>query len=324
MNISDIPEIDVRAKLATLEGQDVKDPSTWDVRRRVLDRHANGKALTGIKLPWHKTHHQVRLRPGEVSVWAGFNAHNKSTLLSQCAAWAGLETKVAIASFEMELEDTYALMANQVAGSPAPPSRWVNDFLSWCQNRIYIYDVLDSVTSGRLLSAVDHMAGTLDCGLIVVDSLMMVRDVVDDMERERQFLSTLAALAKHYKVHIALAHHMRKPHSGDESYVPNKFDLRGSGGIADIAATIFICWNNKARKKLQDKHDNHIPLTAQERDRWDTEKDKPDQLLIVAKQRHGAYEGATGLWAHPSRQFLAKPAVSPLHIEIPRVAEGTK
>lgn len=319
MSLRDIPEIDMRAKLAMLEAQDVKDPSPWEVRKRILDRHANGKAMTGLTLPWGKTHGQVRLRPGEVSVWAGFNAHNKSTLLSQVGVWAAQEARVAVASFEMELEDTYNLMARQAAGGVNPDPRWVNDFLTWCQDRIYVYDMLDSVPAQRVLSAVDYMAETLKCGVVVIDSLMMVRGVVDDMEREREFVSMLAALAKHYKIHIALAHHMRKPQHGDESYIPNKFDLRGSGGIADIAHTIFICWNNKARKQIKDKLDSGIPLTSEEGLRWEREEKRPDQLLIVAKQRHAEFEGPIALWQHPSRQFIARERDHAAHIDIPRL-----
>lgn len=52
----------------------------------------------------------------------------------------------------------------------------------------------------RVLSAVDYMADTLGCKLVMLDSLMMVRGVVDDIEREREFLSILAGLAKYYKI----------------------------------------------------------------------------------------------------------------------------
>ena len=315
----EIPDIDVREKLALLEGADIKDPGQWDVRKRILDRHISGKEMNGLRLPWIKTHDQVRLRSGEVSVWAGFNAHNKTTIMSQVAVWASREVPVGIVSLEMELEDTYNLMARQAAGGEYPDNRWMNDFLTWCQERIYVYDVLDSVPARRVLSAVDYMADTLGCKLVMLDSLMMVRGVVDDIDREREFLSILAGLAKYYKIHIALAHHMRKPQHGDESYIPNKFDLRGSGGIADIAHTIFIAWSNKARKAIQKKLQEQLPLNQEEMIRWEREEKRPDQLLIVAKQRHGEFEGATGLWQHPSRQFIAKPGVSPMHIEIPRM-----
>lgn len=311
---------DVRKKLAALEGQDIYTLAEWEQRQRVLERAKNGKALTGIKLPWGKTHDKVRLRPGEVSVWAGFNAHNKSTLLAQVAAWAAQETRVGVASFEMEMEDTAVLMAQIVGGTQVPDIRWVNDFCEWTKDRVYIYDRLDSIPPEQVLSGIDYMADDLGCGLIVLDSLMMISGVVDDMERERAFLQTLTGLAKHYQTHIALAHHMRKPQHGDEAYIPNKFDLRGSGGIADLAHSIFICWHNKARKVLEGKVNENLPMTPEELQKWDKLKDKPDQLLIVAKQRHGAFEGPIALWQHDSRQFTASPKRTPIHLDIPRLA----
>jgi len=309
---------DVRKKLAALEGQDIHDFDNWDVRKRILDRHKNGKTLTGLCLPWAKTHDKIRLRPGEVSIWAGFSGHSKSTTLCQVAAWAAREAKVGIASFEMELEDTANLMAQQTSGAKTPSTRWVNDFCTWSKDRIYIYDRLDTVPTDQVLSGIDYFADELGCGLIIVDSLMMC-GVADDMDRERSFMQTLTGLAKAYQTHIAVAHHMRKPQHGDESYIPNKFDLRGSGGISDLAHSIFICWTNKAKKELAWKVNAGIPLSVEELGKWTKLKDRPDQLFITAKQRHGDFEGATGLWQHESRQFTPVDGARPLPFEIPRL-----
>ena len=319
MNVLKFPSRDIRKKLAALEGQDIYTLTEWEQRQRVLERAKNGKALTGIKLPWGKTHDKVRLRAGEVSVWAGFNAHNKSTILAQVAAWAAQDVKVGVASFEMEMEDTAVLMAQLMGGTGEPSIQWVNDFCEWTKDRVYIYDRLDTVPTEVVLSGVDYMGEELGCGLIVIDSLMMC-GVADDMERERAFMHALTGLAKVYKTHIAVAHHMRKPQHGDEAYIPNKFDLRGSGGIADLAHSVFICWHNKAKKELAHKVDNSVPMTPEELAKWEKLKDRPDQLLITAKQRHGHYEGGVGLWQHDSRQFTASPKKNPMHIDIPRLA----
>lgn len=317
--IHEFPEIDVRMKLAELEGQDIKDPSQWETRQRVLDRHKNGKTLTGLTLPWGKTHEKVRLREGELSVWAGYNAHNKSTILSQIATWAARDVNVGIGSFEMELEDTYNLMAMQAGGVGEPATRWVNDFLTWCQGRVYVYDRLESVPADQVLSGIDYMAGILGCKLIVIDSLMMCRGIVGDMDAERDFCHTLTGLAKHYQVHIALAHHMRKPQHGDETRIPNKFDLKGSGGIADLAHSVFICWHNKALKKLNAKLADGLPLSAEENSRHAKIKDDPEQLIMVDKQRHGSFESGIALWQHESRQFTANGRREAVHLNIPRM-----
>ena len=317
--IHEIPMKDTRRMLAELEGNKIKDPSEWETRQRVLDRHKNGKQHTGLKLPWSKTHDKVRLRPGELSVWAGYNAHNKSTLLSQIATWAAQEVKVGVGSFEMELEDTYNLMAQIAGGTANPTTRWVNDYLTWCQERIYVYDRLEAVPADQVLSGVDYMAGILGCKLIVIDSLMMCRGIVGDMDAERDFCHTLTGLAKHYQVHIALAHHMRKPQQGDESRPPNKFDLKGSGGIADLAHSIFICWNNKALKKLEGKINDGIPLSMEEGKKYEKIKDDCEQLIMVDKQRHGEFEGGIALWQGASRQFTSMSNRQSMAFDIPRM-----
>jgi len=311
---------DIRRQLAEVQGNSIKDPSNWETRKRILDRHANGKQLTGLKLPWGKTHDKVRLREGELSVWAGYNAHNKSTLLSQIATWAAQEVKVGIGSFEMELEDTYTLMAQIAAGTSKPDTRWVNDYLTWCQERIYVYDRLEAVPGDQVISGIDYMAGVLGCKLVVIDSLMMCRGIVGDMDAERDFCHLLTGLAKYHHIHIALAHHMRKPPHGEETRVPNKFDLKGSGGIADLAHSVFICWNNKQLRKLNEKVSDGVPLTAEEATRHAKIKDDPEQLIMVDKQRHGAFEGGIALWQCESRQFTSSSSRQAMPFVIPRLA----
>ena len=45
------------------------------------ERFKHGFQIRGEKLPWAKTHDFIRLRPGELSIWAGINGHRKSMLL---------------------------------------------------------------------------------------------------------------------------------------------------------------------------------------------------------------------------------------------------
>ena len=50
----------------------------------VVDRFYGDHAQIGADLPWSKTHGNIKLRPGEVSVWAGVNGHGKSRSVSRC------------------------------------------------------------------------------------------------------------------------------------------------------------------------------------------------------------------------------------------------
>lgn len=307
-----IPEVDfsnlrVHEILAKAEAQDI----AWlpEHRRRIIDRASNPRALAGFCLPWSKTNDKVRLRPGELSVWGGFNAHNKSTLVSQVALNIAQIVPVGIASLEMELEDSAVLMASLGAGSRNPAMDWIDDFITWSDSRISIYDRLDSVRPEIALACVYHMAANLGCKFIVLDSMMMC-EVCDDTERERKFVSTLAGIAKHQRTHIALIHHMRKPPMRDESYIPNKFDFLGSSHITNLAMSVFICWHDKAKAETREFYEMGSGEAPDD--------NEPDQLLIVAKQRFGRFEGRINLWQHESRQFCGSNSRKAKYIDIPR------
>ena len=275
----------------------------------VLESFVNPPEMTGIKLPWPKTHQQIRLRLSEVSVWAGINGHRKSTLLNQVALWASNEVTVGIASFEMPVDGLVRLMCMQGSAQKAPGAGWVRDFIEWLDERLWFYDRLGSVPPIEVLGAI-HALAREGCKFIVVDSLSMCR-VSDDMERERLFMSELVSLAKALEIHVALVHHVRKPQSGGDSFVPSRFDVKGNGAIVDLTQNLFICWADKRRANLERLQRMGAPLEAKDTEYLAT---ACDQKLIVAKQRHGEFEGGIALWHHSSRQFTESKRREPVRL----------
>ena len=300
INAVDFTNIKVHELLSQAESQDINWLSDDDSRFRILDRIKNPREFTGFTLPWAKSEDKIRLRPSELSVIGGYNGHNKSTIASQIALHIAKSAPVGIASLEMELEDVGAMLVKQAAITDNPDTRWANDFVTWTDSRIAVYDRLDSIPPHIALAAIWHMAANLGCKFILLDSLMMC-DVCDDIERERKFVATLAAMAKRFKIHIMLVHHMRKPK--DEQQIPSKYDLLGAGHISNMAMTILIAWEDKKRKT--------------DKNFAEQDPDKPDQLLIVAKQRHGQFEGAMGLWRMAGRAFsgTSRNELRPLQIQ---------
>lgn len=317
MNINDLDFSDRRVQefLAEQETQNIQRPE--DFRFDVLELVKNGDTMTGLTLPWAKTHDKIRLREGEVSVWAGINGHMKSMILGQVAMHVAREHTIGVASFEMPVAATLRRMAGQASGSTQPAVRYANDFITWASERMWFYNRLDSVPAARVLGCVLHMGEKLGCKLVVVDSLMMC-GVSDDMERERKFMAQLTALAKTLKIHVALVHHVRKPAKGDDSHIPTRFDVKGNGAIVDLASTLFICWNDKKKHEYRNRLEIGQTLTPDEQDHYDN---APDQLLIVAKQRNAAFEGNIALWQHPSMQFTPNSKREARHLDIPRLGE---
>jgi twinkle protein len=89
-----------------------------------VDRfHGQGQEANWQPTGFDEDVRQVRLRPGELTVWAGINKHGKTTFLTNVmlnVMQAG--QKVCIASMEMKPAETMAKMTRQAAGTGSPPS----------------------------------------------------------------------------------------------------------------------------------------------------------------------------------------------------------
>jgi twinkle protein len=275
-----------------------------------LEHLATSPTQSGVQLPWAETSDLVRLREGELSVWAGINGHQKSTVLSQCLVYAAQQAKVGLASFEMSIKDTAKLMCQQSASSDNPSREYGERFVKWATDRIYWYRVLGGVKPLQCLGAIVAMAKR-GCKVIAIDNLQFT-GVTDDVERERLFFNQLMGLAEALKVHICVVHHVRKPERGGDEYIPTRFDVRGGGTITDQAHLLFIVWHNKLRKRAMLKLEAGNPLDDSERDSYENEC---DLRLIVAKQRNSEFEGTIALYQTPGRAFKKSKNHRKLHIE---------
>lgn len=297
--IFDDRQIDLDAYIAQIglrESEELHWGTKW--QRDVLARIVNGDQITGDKLPWSKTHGGVRLRPGELSIWAGINGHRKSMILGQVMLWLAREHRVCIASLEMRPDETLLRMARQAFGG-MPGVEEAGMFLDGCNGRICLYDQLDSVDADRILGVVHYAANELQCSHIVIDSLTKCGIAGDDYAKQKRFVDRLQWAAKSYGVHVHLVCHMRK--GKDENDRPGKFDVRGASEITDLADNVFICWKDKDREDAIQREQNGLELFPNHLKALE----RPDQILDVAKQRHGQYEGAYSLWFHRgSLQFL--------------------
>ena len=273
--------------LAEQESQYIEQASFW--RQCVVDRFENGKRIYGDKLPWSKTHAYVRLRPGELSIWGGYNGAGKSMLLSQVCAWGLRESRWCIASMEMLPEATMYRMCRQVSGNVQPSVGYLNQFMTWTDGRLWIYDQTDTVPKERIAAMLLYCARKLKMNHIVIDSLIKCGIPREDYEKQAAFVDRLCWIAKTEKVHIHLVHHMRK--GENELKRPGKYDLRGAGELSDLVDNVFIVHRNKS-KELTMKNPT-APL-----DKIEKAKQEPDQILAIEKQRHGEWEGSFCFWFH--------------------------
>ena len=294
-------DIDFLAFIGKQESQFIAKASEFG--EGVLSRFRGDDSISGDLLPWSKSHQLVALRPGEVSVWAGVNGHGKSQLLGQVCAWNLANSKWLMASMEMKPAATMYRMIRQMAGMKTPSDQYVNRLLKWTDEKLWIYDQLDTVKAERILGMVHYAAQVLKVNHIIIDSLMKCGIGTDDYNAQKAFVDRLCWAAKTENIHIHLVHHIRKGEK--ESTIPDKFDIRGAAEITDLVDNVFIVHRNKSKEAKR--------VTAKFADQIFDESSEPDCTLKIAKQRHGEWEGAFNLWFHPdSYQYVPKPENRPM------------
>lgn len=240
------------------------------------------------KLPWRSLQGDIDLRPGEVSLWFGFNGHGKSLVLGQAILdVADQGEKACIASFEMRPRKTLGRMCRQFANAFRPTPQQVKEFVHWGAQRLWVYDQTGTVEPEKVYAVIRYAADKLGVSHFVVDNLTKMVSADDDYTGQKAIVDKLTSLALSLNIHIHLVHHARKDR--DEVRPPRKMDALGASAITNLVDNVFIIWRNKA------KFEAAIPDTS-----------KPDAVFLCDKQRHGTgWEGVKNLSFHrQSQQFI--------------------
>ena len=263
----------------------------------VIDYLHQGPSLKGTPLPWLKTVNNVRLRLGEVSVWAGTNGHGKSQVLGHVVAHSiGQGQKWCIASMEFTPATLLARMFRQIAGTHQPsPETCRGAVQNYLAGNLFLFDVRGTAKAKRILEVFEYTARRYGCTHFLIDSLAKCGFGEDDYNGQKAFVDTLADFALKNTLHIHLVCHSRK--GATEDTPPDKMDVKGSGAITDLVDNAFIVWRNKKKERdlaQQQKEEQRKQLAL-----------APDCLVTCCKQRHGEWEGGIPLWFdRASLQYL--------------------
>ena len=262
-------------------------------RDKVKQRLTDGVSHFGDKLPWKKSYDLVRLRPGEVSLWAGVNGHGKSLVVGQVMLWLPPTSKILIASLEMPGDATVARMCQQTMVSGIPTDQYADHFMD-VTNNMWIYDVTGTVSQDRIIPMLYYAAEKLQMNHIVIDSLMKCGiNPPDENSKQKNFINQLCSIARDYDCHIHLVHHMKKGEK--ETQEPDKWHIRGAGELTDMADNVFIHHRCKDKEKKVE-------------DGQEVGEFEPDAKLYCVKQRHGEWEGKFALYFdQTSHQFMSGP-----------------
>lgn len=258
----------------------------------------------GMVLPWKKTHSTVKLRPGELSVWAGVNGHGKSQIVSHVVAHQAVNgIRCCVASMEWRTPAWGLRMVRQIAALAATTETYTRTVVQALSSSLWTFHVSGSAKADRILDVFRYARRRYRIELFVIDNLTKCGFADDDYAGQKKFVEALADFARENDCHVLLVAHMRKGES--EDHASGKFGVKGSGGITDMAATVVEVWRNKARERaLIDSEQTHEPVP--EKYQADGQRGM-DTMLYVHKQNATGIEPAIALWfAKDCGQFLAR------------------
>ena len=230
-------------------------------------------------------------RPGELSVWTGYNGHGKSLMLSQVLLGLMAQgERVTVFSGEMTPERQLKRVVKQATGLDRPTMKYIDAVGEWVTDKLWFFNVVGSAGIDRLLQVFLYANKRYGMRHFVIDSLMMT-DVPEDgpgsMTAQKEAVRKLCDFARRNGCHLHLVAHPRK--GADETKGPGKLDVAGSSKITDGADNVFTVWS--ARRDENDP---------------DIDPDKPDARLELQKQRNGDTQHYTQhLWFCKSAQQFA-------------------
>lgn len=278
--------------------------SASDYLDEVFAYFSDAQEAGGIKLPWAKTHTTVGLRNGETTIWAGINGHGKSQILGHVAVDSMAKgNRWCVASMEFKPYKFLARMARQACAANQPSSQDKSSLESFWADRLWVFDVQGTAKAQRILEVFEYAYRRYGVRNFLIDSLAKCGFGEDAYNEQKEFVDKLSDFARNNEVQVHLVCHSRK--RNDESDIPDKFDIKGTGAITDMVDNVFIVWRNKPKEqKVQEANSDWGKQQAQ--------SEGPDAILSCCKQRNGEWEGKIKLWFDKaSLQYLESLTSSP-------------
>ena len=263
----------------------------------VFAYYADADVRHGETLPWRKTENTVRIRNGETTIWAGINGHGKSQVAGHVATHSmAMGGRWCVASMEFKPYKMLARMFRQATATSQPTLADRGPLVDLCSDRLWVFDVQGNARADRILEVFEYAYRRYGVTHFLIDSLAKCGFGEDAYNEQKAFVDRLSDFARNNDVQVHLVCHSRKRQ--DESDVPDKFDIKGTGAITDMVDNVFIVWRNKPKeKKIQEAVGDWAKQQAR--------ADGPDAILSCCKQREGEWEGFIKLWFDPrTLQYL--------------------
>jgi twinkle protein len=267
-----------------------------ELRERGWQRMQRDDRTYGSQLPWAKTWHRFRLRPGEMTIYAGPNGSWKSLtvghMLGHCA-WHG--ERVFAASLELVADDQIARLSRQMLCNLHPTRERYDALHDRLGDNLMVYDFVGRLRPERAVALARYAAAELQAQHVLVDNLTMVVPPGRDAdEQAARFVAGLYQVGRDTGAHVHLIAHIRKP--DDDTRELTRYDIRGTGAAPDMVDNCVMMWLNEGKRRAIDAG-------------RDDRREEPDLWVKVDKQRHGAYRGKLGFWQHEGSLRLCESGI---------------
>ena len=193
----------------------------------------------------------IGLNKKEISVFSGFRAAGKSTILTQIALQVANEGKrVALFSGELNesrvFEWTYLLCAGRTYTYPTQYENYYKITPSaiplmqeWLRQKMFVYNNNYGNKYEFLFSAMKDCIEVKKVDVIILDNLMSIDIGASDMNKnakQTEFIWMVKAFAEQNNCHIILVAHPRKSMSG----VLRIDDISGTADLTNAADNVFL------------------------------------------------------------------------------------
>lgn len=265
----------------------------------VVDRfYPAGGKKAGYDLPWERTQGRIRVYPGEVSVWSGWNGAGKSLILGQIIRKAVKEGwKACIASFEMSADKTLSRIVQQEYGE-CPPMEQICEEMERLNDGLWIFDLVGTGKIARMMDVFQYAYQRYGITQFVVDSLAKLGMAEDDYAGQKALVDRMGDFVKRNAAHIHLVAHARK--GKDEFSAPGKMDIKGTGAITDMVDNVYIIHRNKAKwKAYREEKAKDEP----DQEELDSIMKRPDAFLICDKSREDGAEAERSYGLYFQKEF---------------------
>jgi hypothetical protein len=138
----------------------------------------------------------------------------------------------------------------------------------------------------------------------IIDNLQKLGMKHNDNDQQNRDVEMLLDVANNNAagMHVMIVHHITKPSFGGPEWRPDRYSLRGSGGLSDKPHNVFLCYHNKKRASAARK-----PTHERDAEERDVIKNEAGFELMMVKLRGQEGERTVELYdgAGPTIQHRA-------------------